>query len=644
MTEEQIKQEVERYINDTLYNYAIMIDGEWGSGKTYFVKHTLLTELENIEKENKQNRLVKYLSLYGCRTIEDIQEKLMWLLVENIEKRFKNRLSDMFHLTGKGKKENKTEIASIMAKKLGVIAKNKVCPEGSIYDLISEWYDFSKYIFIIDDLERCDCPLNEVFGLLNELVEHASAKLILVANEKEISGVLEPCNLELQYQLVLNSNLKWEENNTHHRNAVQQLPVSFQELERRRSELFPPQDADKDYKRIREKLIGITLRYEPDVDKIMTKIITSLEYDEDEKLLLQAEIDSFSSRMNYYQHHNLRTFQFFLSKVDYLLKRLTEVDYDIQYKTEIRQWIIEETFDEAVKLKSNFHPEKQNKDLLRIEQQMVSPVIKEYVENGQFNINKFEKAVLTIQEQIHASIPQNDPYYALYQEYYCHTQKWCEAQIEAIIEQLKKNRYPASFYGQIIFAVQRLIAFGFNPNYMKIIKKLMVQNLILFNEKSKVQIDLWMIEDENFKKDVRNIIDEINSSVQRYTEQTGYGTVTEILKKKEWVKELWNYTGTYSDGQLGERPVFINVETKIWIEKLKKADPAEIYDFRNWLAEMYPSNVRRKAYSQDARTIKEIRKELENIKEDDIIKKMSFQWLTNQMDQIIECNEPVEIK
>ena len=33
-----------------------------------------------------------------------------------------------------------------------------------------------------------------------------------------------------------------------------------------------------------------------------------------------------------------------------------------------------------------------------------------------------------------------------------------------------------------------------------------------------------------------NIIDEINSSVQRYTEQTGYGTVTEILKKKRMGK------------------------------------------------------------------------------------------------------------
>ena len=47
-------------------------------------------------------------------------------------------------------------------------------------------------------------------------------------------------------------------------------------------------------------------------------------------------------------------------------------------------------------------------------------------------------------------------------------------------------------------------------------------------------------EDENFKKDVRNIIDEINSSVQRYTEQTGYGPVTEILEKKEWIKVLRN--------------------------------------------------------------------------------------------------------
>lgn len=38
MTEQQIKEEILRYIKDRTYNYAVLIDGEWGSGKTYFVK------------------------------------------------------------------------------------------------------------------------------------------------------------------------------------------------------------------------------------------------------------------------------------------------------------------------------------------------------------------------------------------------------------------------------------------------------------------------------------------------------------------------------------------------------------------------------------------------------------------------------
>lgn len=41
MTEQQVKEEVLRYIDDSLYNYAILLDGEWGSGKTYFITHVL---------------------------------------------------------------------------------------------------------------------------------------------------------------------------------------------------------------------------------------------------------------------------------------------------------------------------------------------------------------------------------------------------------------------------------------------------------------------------------------------------------------------------------------------------------------------------------------------------------------------------
>ena len=63
MTEQQIKEEVLRYINDNLYNYAILIDGEWGSGKTFFIKNTLSKEIEKQEEGREKPRAIKYISL-----------------------------------------------------------------------------------------------------------------------------------------------------------------------------------------------------------------------------------------------------------------------------------------------------------------------------------------------------------------------------------------------------------------------------------------------------------------------------------------------------------------------------------------------------------------------------------------------------
>ena len=54
MTEQQIKEEILRYLKDDSYNYAVLIDGEWGSGKTYFVKNTLAKAInERHDKEQK---------------------------------------------------------------------------------------------------------------------------------------------------------------------------------------------------------------------------------------------------------------------------------------------------------------------------------------------------------------------------------------------------------------------------------------------------------------------------------------------------------------------------------------------------------------------------------------------------------------
>ena len=54
MTEQQVRDEVLRYIDDSSYNYAILIDGEWGSGKTYFISNILAQKCDLVNNINKK--------------------------------------------------------------------------------------------------------------------------------------------------------------------------------------------------------------------------------------------------------------------------------------------------------------------------------------------------------------------------------------------------------------------------------------------------------------------------------------------------------------------------------------------------------------------------------------------------------------
>lgn len=56
------------YLDDQNYSYAILIDGEWGSEKTYFITHELKKAIEDHERNGKK-RAFKYISLYGCKSV-----------------------------------------------------------------------------------------------------------------------------------------------------------------------------------------------------------------------------------------------------------------------------------------------------------------------------------------------------------------------------------------------------------------------------------------------------------------------------------------------------------------------------------------------------------------------------------------------
>lgn len=343
--------------------------------------------------------------------------------------------------------------------------------------------------------------------------------------------------------------------------------------------------------------------------------------------------------MDYYQHHNLRTFQFFLSKVNYLLERLSEISYDVEYEKNICEHIISETFSQAIKLKANYKPRQTNWIGLSNEQNITSTLIKNYVENGEFLFDSFKKDILTIQEQLKASVPKDDSYYLLYQQYYLHTQKWCEEQLNKMIEQLRNNRYPISFYGKIIIAVQRLLDLGFDDSYMQQIKNYMIENIFSMGEVKLIEEELWMINDKHIKEKIRVVIAEINDVITTHSEKTSCVTIREILKKDNWIDRLDEYIKLDQTYSVRDVPIFSKAEVREWVNKLNISNPKEIDHFRNWLGCVYPNNQPRKSYSQDADSIKNIKSQLEKLNETDLIKKACNGWLVNQFNQIIQCNE-----
>lgn len=636
MTEKQITEEILRYLKDESYNYAVLIDGEWGSGKTFFVNNTLTKEINKQEANLNTNRSVKYVSLYGCKDMADDHEDIAWSFAEDARRKIKNRMK-----WGTTVEKVSSNIL-LSSQKIGNVIMKKFLPEASLYKISSDWLNLGSFIFIFDDLERCDCPVNEVFGFLNELVEHENTKVIIIANEKELMTIADTQSLELQYYLALDERVQWpktDEDNVWSVICKKPEGVSLTELEKRRSLLFPVEESG-DYCRIREKLIGVTLKYDPNIPEIISQIIETSNCESSVKGMLRGKKESFEDTMEYYHHRNLRTFQFFLSKVTYLLGQLENIKIDQEYYEAISNQVISETFMQAVRFKSNYQPPKDNYTWLSIEQDTNFHSVKQYVESGTYDYKNYENEVLKYQNELKADVFSDDPYYLLYRQYYYQTQVWCEEQLDKMIKQLRTNKYPISLYGRIIMAIQRLIDLGFDEQYMNEAKKWMLENISNSGEVEEIDPDLWFVEDREFRDRVIAIVADINEAIKNHTETASRENVIDILKNDDWIAKLKKYVNPNDLRYVQDISVFSKAPSAQWLKNMHKASPKDIDDFRELLEYIYPRGVRRNSYIQDADTIKAIIEGLRKIKEDDLIKKACIRWLGAQFEAIVKLHEP----
>jgi tRNA A37 threonylcarbamoyladenosine biosynthesis protein TsaE len=77
-----IKKIVTDYIKAENTDYAIMVTGVWGSGKTFFWKHTLKQAIEKIkipgqETENVKKYSSARVSLFGLTDVNQIRQRML---------------------------------------------------------------------------------------------------------------------------------------------------------------------------------------------------------------------------------------------------------------------------------------------------------------------------------------------------------------------------------------------------------------------------------------------------------------------------------------------------------------------------------------------------------------------------------------
>jgi len=256
---EDLVESILDYVRSDYTDYAVMINGEWGSGKTHFWNHKIRKKIESMQLNGKKFTTI-YMSLYGISNLEEISKKIF---IETTQLMDKNLRKFM----------NANEQSTIPEyAKTGIDMANffGVTQNGDKLDY-AEFFSTDDKVLCFDDLERANVDVIDILGYINNFVEHDHIKTIIICNEKELSTKLKSSNLEMKTFIATYLLDKQNELNKTDKPMVEKIQQKIESV-------F---DKANDYERIKEKLIGETFEYAPKFDYIINGILMRYENNPD---------------------------------------------------------------------------------------------------------------------------------------------------------------------------------------------------------------------------------------------------------------------------------------------------------------------------------------------------------------------------
>ena len=282
---EDLVESILDYVRSDYTDYAIMINGEWGSGKTYFWNNKIKPKIESMQLNGKRYTAI-YMSLYGISNLEEISKKIF---IETTQLMDKN-LKKFMDASGVTSIPEYAKTGLDMANFFGVTQNGDRIDYG-------QFFSTDDKVLCFDDLERANVDVIDILGYINNFVEHDHIKTIIICNEKELSTKLKNSNLEMKTFIA--TYLLDKENKL---NIKTDKPM----VERIRDTIEYVFDKANDYERIKEKLIGETFEYAPEFNYIINGLLMRYENCPDLIRFLRENTNLIISTFNKSGTRNLR--------------------------------------------------------------------------------------------------------------------------------------------------------------------------------------------------------------------------------------------------------------------------------------------------------------------------------------------------
>lgn len=626
MNGEELKGVIEEYLRDSRAEYAVMIDGDWGSGKTYFLTHSLTDIIEKVDEENDEQRRYAYVSLYGVKSTSEVSKEIM------------------FQYLG-SKKSNKFKVASnILTASLGAFNIDFTKVEEILQMNINNW------IICFDDLERCCFSINEMLGYINQLVEHNKCKVIILANEKEIGKITLNSNLESKYQVVL-SGRKYElEKKDSAQTSEPNEEIGMKMLKKETENLF---NEDILYGSIKEKVIGVKINYEPQMVEVYDSIICDFGNLHDFNEYLQK---NKSRILNYFKEKNCNNLRTLISVIKSIRKVYEEM-IENSYNTDtFFEWIMDK-FVKYIALFTIYY--KKGGDIKELgltaesgyvllgisdySRTRAFKFLEKYCVSLNFSKDEFTRTVASLRKEYDEEEKRKKKARLGMAEAYEKLNVWWEKEDEEVKElilllrkEIDEDKYSYESYQGIIGRLLQLKNYKYDVGDMDELVEMMNQNISKSDEPVDIDRQSFSFErgtdlQQEYDKYVNKLklkVDNINHSIKS-------DELSQCLNDDDWSEKLLKYCDKHYN-EFFLRYSFIDLlDLDKLYKKMEDATVKELWSIRDMFDGVYHISNINEFFANDLEKIEDFKDRVSKASYDGINKELARKALVECLDDVI---------